>query len=131
MTISVDTNVLVRYLTRDDEAEADRAKSLLAQGPVFVTTTVLLELVWVLTSRYGFSRDRIAHVMTLLAHNDGILLENAGRVQAAVAAFAQGLDFADALHVAGSVGAETFATFDRALVKAAPAAFDHPPVISP
>lgn len=131
MTISIDTNVLVRYVTRDDEAEASRARTLMAKGPVFVTTTVVLELAWVLRSRYGFSQDRIAYVMTLLAQTDGIVLEEPGRLQAALGAFVRGLDFADAIHVAGSGEAEAFATFDRALIKAAPSAFDHPPVISP
>jgi len=131
MTVSVDTNVLVRYLTRDNEDEAARARALLAKGPVLVTTTVILELAWVLRSRYGFPPEQIAHVMTLLGQTDGIVIEQPSRFRAVLAAVSRGLDFADALHVAGSVDAEAFATFDRALVRAAPSAFDHPPVISP
>lgn len=131
MTISVDTNILVRYLTRDDEAEAGRAKALFARDTIFVTTTVLLELEWVLRSRYGFPRDRIAYMFALIAQTEGITLEEPERVATALRAFARGLDFADAIHVAGSGNAIAFATFDRALLKAAPTAFDRPAVISP
>lgn len=130
MTVSVDTNVLVRYLTRDNEDEAVRARALLAKGPVLVTTTVILELGWVLRSRYGFSQEQIVQAMTLMAQTDGIVIEQPARFQKVLAAVSRGLDFADALHVAGSADAEAFATFDRALVKAAPSAFDHPPVVS-
>jgi predicted nucleic-acid-binding protein len=130
MTVSVDTNVLVRYLTRDNEDEAARAKALLSKGPVLVTTTVILELAWVLRSRYGFSPDEIVQVMTVMAQTDGIIIEPSARLPSVLAAVSRGLDFADALHVAGSADADSFATFDRALARAAPTAFDHPPVVA-
>jgi predicted nucleic-acid-binding protein len=51
--IAVDTNVLVRYLTNDDQAQAQRAYALLAGATrVFVAKTVLLETEWVLRRVY-------------------------------------------------------------------------------
>jgi predicted nucleic-acid-binding protein len=50
--MALDTNVLVRYLTRDEPEEAARAKSLVERGPVFVAKTVMLESEWVLRSAY-------------------------------------------------------------------------------
>ena len=50
---ALDTNVVVRYLTGDDPAQAARARAAVDAGPVFVPVTVLLESEWVLRSRYG------------------------------------------------------------------------------
>ena len=53
---AVDTNVIVRYLTGDDEVQATRARAVVDAGQVFVSTTVLLESEWVLRSVYAFSK---------------------------------------------------------------------------
>jgi predicted nucleic-acid-binding protein len=58
--IAVDTNVLVRFLTRDDAPQADRAVRCMRHAEVLVLDTVLLETVWVLTSAYSFSRSEIS-----------------------------------------------------------------------
>jgi len=41
--LAVDTNLIVRYLTRDDPEQAARARALINDLDVFVCTTVLLE----------------------------------------------------------------------------------------
>jgi predicted nucleic-acid-binding protein len=61
---AIDTNVLVRLLTRDDPRQARRAADLIdSQGKagqkVFVSNPVLLELCWVLAAAYGYSRESI------------------------------------------------------------------------
>jgi predicted nucleic acid-binding protein len=62
--IGIDTNVLVRFLVRDDEAQFDRARRLIkreASGgePVMVSQLVLLEAEWVLRSRYSLKKGAI------------------------------------------------------------------------
>ena len=57
---AVDTNVLVRALVQDDPVQARRALALLSHHQVFVPVTVILELEWVLRSRYGFAPAVIA-----------------------------------------------------------------------
>ena len=53
---AVDTNLLVRLLTRDDEAQYRRAYTVFGSGPVLITDTVWLETEWVL--RYAHGRGR-------------------------------------------------------------------------
>ena len=59
---AVDTNVLVRALVRDDAAQSAKAEEVLARDEVFVPVTVMLELEWVLRSRYGFTLCGVTHM---------------------------------------------------------------------
>jgi len=54
---AVDTNLIVRALVRDDPAQSAAAETVLANEPVFIPVTVMLQLEWVLRSRYGFTPD--------------------------------------------------------------------------
>lgn len=58
---SLDTNVLVRYLTQDDEAQFTIANQVIHHFDmsVFIPITVILELEWVLRSRYKFGKDKL------------------------------------------------------------------------
>jgi predicted nucleic-acid-binding protein len=113
--IAVDTNVVVRFLARDDLVQASRAKTLLETGSVFLPRTVVLETEWVLRTIYGFGRAAIADGIVKLVGLPGVEVEEAATVAQALEWYEHGLDFADALHLASSGRAETFATFDRAL----------------
>jgi predicted nucleic-acid-binding protein len=113
--IAVDTDILVRYLVEDDPVRTDRAEAVLRSGAVLVPTTVLLETAWVLRSSYHFDRAAIVDGITKLLGLPGVQAEDSATVGQALGWYAQGLDFADALHLASSGPAEAFATFDRAL----------------
>ena len=56
---AVDTNVVVRYLTGDHPEQAARARTAIDGGPVFASTTVMLESEWVLRSVYGFGGTEV------------------------------------------------------------------------
>lgn len=114
---AVDTNVLVRFLTADDPQQAAAAKAVIAAGEIFVGVTVLLETEWVLRAGYGFERAEIAAAFGGLAGLPGISLEDPAAVSLALDAFTEGMDFADALHVARSSHCAAFLTFDRRLVR--------------
>lgn len=129
--IAVDTNVLVRVLTNDDPAQAARAMKLLRSSPVWVARTVMLETEWVLRHAYGLDVAAIGRAFRVLAGVPTVELEDRDVVLRALAWHADGMDFADALHLAGSAGAEAFATFDRGLVKIAKKVAASPPVIAP
>ena len=83
----------------------------------------------VASSFYGVAA--IVRAFHVLAGVPTVDLEDRDVVLRALAWHADGMDFADALHLAGSAGAEAFATFDRGLVKAAKKADASPPVIAP
>lgn len=61
--IAVDTHLLVRFLVRDDEKQAQRAHKIMEQKAVFIAKTVLLETEWVL--RYTYEFDRVAVAIAL------------------------------------------------------------------
>lgn len=119
MTTAVDTNVVVRLLVGDDAGQARRSRAVFAGGPVLVTTTVLLETEWVLRGAYGIEPARIAALLQALLGLPDVSTDDPAAVSAALDWTAAGMDFADALHLAGAGGAERFVTFDRRLVRAA------------
>ena len=112
---SIDTNVLVRALVRDDPAQAARAEAFLAEHDVFIPVTVMLELEWVLRSRYAFAPEVVARALEGIAALGNVVLGERSAVLAAAGKVAQGWDFADALHHALSAGCDDFATLDADL----------------
>jgi predicted nucleic-acid-binding protein len=129
--IAVDTNVVVRFLARDDPAQSPRAKALMEAGSVFVLRTVVLETEWVLRTTYGFDRAAIADAVTKLIGLPGVEVEEMAMVAQALAWYGNGLGFADALHLASSGRAQSFATFDRDLQRNARAIPGTVPVVRP
>lgn len=116
--LSVDTNVVVRYLvTDDDPRQSERARTLIDGQPVFVPLTVILETEWVLRSNYRLSRESISEAFRAFAGLANVKLEAEAAVARAIAWSGAGIDFADALHVAATHDTEAFVTFDRRLVK--------------
>src|SRR5690242_6524315 len=101
---AIDTNVVVRFLTGDDPGQAARARKLMEGGDLFVATSVLLETEWVLRSGYGFASERIVRVLRDFAGLPGVTLEDPLLVARALDWAAQGLDFADALHLGRAEG---------------------------
>ena len=122
--IALDTNVLVRYLVKDDGKQAQAARDLIETlGPGrsgFVSREVILELVWVLGGSYGFSRDQIATTLENLVGSEELLVEAAEDViRAADAMRRDGAEFSDRmiLAVATRSGAHTVYTFDRSFAQ--------------
>ena len=129
--IALDTNVVVRLLVNDDADQAARARQLVQANSVLLATTVLLECEWVLRSAYGFTAGAISDALSKLIRLPQLTLVDATSVDAALAAYAKGIDFADALHVEASRDASAFATFDRTLQRRAAAISGFLPVVEP
>ncbi len=118
----MDTNILVRYVTNDDPSQARKAMELLAQSDaVLVTHTVLLELAWVLRAAYALDRVAIHRAMLHILGLSNVSIEEAERIAQALSWYEQGMDFADALHLALAANVERFVTFDQRFAKAATA----------
>ena len=129
---ALDTNVLARFFVDDpDDEEAARQRpaaiAALAQRS-FVPVTVLLELEWVMRGFYELPSGDISRVLRALASIEHVTLEDRDAVLVAVEAFDKGLEFADALHLARSKRASSFATFDQRLAKRAKGMASTPPV---
>lgn len=117
--LAVDTNVLVRFLARDDAGQTAHADDLFKRNRIWIPKTVLLETEWVLRTSYSFHRDRMASDFRALLGLTTARVEDEGTVAKALDWFAAGMDFADALHLASSGYATAFATFDRGLAPVA------------
>jgi predicted nucleic-acid-binding protein len=119
----VDTNVLVRFITRDDPAQERAAARFIAAAkarsePLLVNGIVLCELVWVLVRSYGHSRAEVAEVIERLLTTEQILVEDADVAWLALGDFKAGkADFADCLIGRKNLelGCEVTATFDARL----------------
>ena len=117
--IAVDTNVLVRLLTKDDPGQAMRAAKTMESDEIFIPKTVILETEWVLRHAYRIDQGAIRKGFEKLMGLPNVRVEDQQTVIQAVAWYESGLDFADALHLASSVKAERFVTFDNGFIKAA------------
>ena len=115
--IAIDTNVLVRLVTRDDRAQAKRAAALFEHEEIFVAKTVLLETEWVLRFSYELDRPVILRALKNAVGLPHVTVEDSPAVAEALDLFEIGMDFADALHLASSRAAAQFATFDERLKK--------------
>jgi predicted nucleic-acid-binding protein len=116
--IALDTNIILRWILRDDEAQAVIAEKLLGE-PCWINTTVLLELGWVLQSRGKLSRDVICDAMMLLITLPEVHIDRLEDVRWALKRFRSGADFADMLHLASTAKVDRFVTFDRKMAKQA------------
>lgn len=119
--IGLDTNVLVRYYVQaihglDDEAtfkQCEAARKLIDSGKrLMVGKTVVLELEWVLRGRYELTVQEVQQVLEHVLGMAHVEVEDRVAVVSAVAALAQGFDFADALHHPGYRTCASVATFD-------------------
>jgi predicted nucleic-acid-binding protein len=114
--LTVDTNVVVRLLVEDDPRESAQAKRLFEDAIVFIPATVFMETEWVLRAVYDFSRDEIAGAFARLLRVKSVRVADRPLLETVNAQFAQGLDFADALHYAFGAD-QPMKTFDKAFIK--------------
>lgn len=132
---AVDTNVLARFFINDEddsEAAKQRPAAIAAlSGAVFVPVSVILEFEWVMRGFYELSRKDIQRIFESLCGLENVQVEDRGIVLAALNAYQQGLDFADALHLARADFCSTFLSFDQRLKKRAHAAGLSPAVEAP
>ena len=126
--IALDTNVIVRIVIADDPAQAEAAVALFRTGPLLLCKTVLLETEWVLRGCYKLGREAIGEAFRKLLGYRKVQVQDRGAVLQALVWYREGMDFADALHLASTAGATRFATFDRELAKAAGRLPEGPPV---
>lgn len=118
--IGLDTNVLVRFFSQDDEVQSPIADavigSLTPEEPGWVGLATVLELVWVMSSTKRAGRIAVSATLDRLLLLDTVIVEQAGAVAAAVRQFRSSrADFADCLIAASAsaAGCAKTVTFDR------------------
>jgi len=117
---AVDTNVLVRLLTRDDARQVAAADEFIETG-AWVSHLVLAEATWVLTSVYDRAPSDIATAVEMLLNHEHLSLQEPEAVAAALTHFRarSALGFSDCLvlAIARKAGHVPLGTFDRQLAR--------------
>ena len=117
---AVDTNVLVRLITRDDYRQAASAESFIDEG-AWVSILVLAEAMWVLDSVYELSSKDLAKAIEMLLDHRDLVLQDPDTVAGALELFRAkpALGFSDCLilQLARKAGHLPLGTFDRSLAK--------------
>jgi predicted nucleic-acid-binding protein len=117
--VSVDTNVLIRGVLRDDPKQAGAVDKVLKEASLIaVSLPCLCEFVWVLRRRYSFDNAACAAAIRALLDTRNVVM-NRPAVEAGLALLEAGGDFADGViaHEGKWLGGETFVSFDREAVK--------------
>ena len=118
MKVTVDTNILVRAVVRDDEKQAEAAAALLRDAEVIaVPLPCLCEFVWVLRRVYGFGADDISAALEALLDAANVAVDRPA-ADAGLAILKAGGDFADGLiaYEGAWLGGDTFVSFDKKAV---------------
>jgi predicted nucleic-acid-binding protein len=115
---AVDTNVLVRLVTRDDPRQTAAAEKFVAQG-AWVSHIVLVEALWVLTSVYELGASALATAVEMLLNHHELTIQDQDTVAAALRRYRSkpALGFSDCLvlEIARKAGHLPLGTFDRGL----------------
>ena len=122
--IALDTNVLVRFLTQDDDAQfqvaADLIEGCTRDLPGYVCSEVMIELVWVLERAYKYSREEIADALLRIVTASQLSVENAQDIASIVNLYRdEGYDFADLMirQAAQRTESRILKTFDQKLAR--------------
>jgi len=123
--LGIDTNVLIRFLVRDDQTQFEKARKLLKREVssgrrVFINQLVLLETEWVLRSRYGLAKTQMLETISGLLDAPDVQLEDEPSIEEAVFVWRDAnADFADCLIGARNrrLGCKATATFDTKALK--------------
>ena len=121
--IAIDTNVLVRYLTQDDPTQAETATQVIEEATergelLYITSIVLCEVVWVLESAYGHSKQEIRAVLERILRTAQLQFDCKDQLWQAWQDYREGRgDFSDYLiaHLGARDGCQETVTFDKAL----------------
>ena len=116
------TNVLVRYLVRDDERQLAAARRFISRcvserQPLFVPVTVALELEWVLRSSYGLPKVAVIQQLSDLLCAQELTFQSEAALELALRRYAEAnFDFSDCLHaaLAAQAGHAPLWTLDKA-----------------
>lgn len=118
---AIDTNVLVRLVTKDDESQYKKAQTFVEKHqPVLVTQLSVLELVWVLMSRYSLDKERTCQVVQALLETRELNIQAPAILEAALKTWKKSkADFADCFILETVIDASEnpLGTFDTTLGK--------------
>ena len=115
--IAIDTNIIVRFLTKDDELQYQQSLALFKNKNIFIADTVILETEWVLRFAYKFKPLAICPAFRNVFGLPNVYLTNEKLILQVIEWHENGIDFVDAFHLASSNHCLEFYTFDEKFIK--------------
>ncbi|WP_254446887.1 type II toxin-antitoxin system VapC family toxin [Dolichospermum sp. UHCC 0259] len=115
--IAIDTNIVVRFITEDDELQYQQSLALFKNKNIFIADTVILETEWVLRFAYKFKSLEICQAFRKVFGLPNVYLTNEKLILQVIEWHENGIDFADAFHLASSNHCLEFYTFDERFIK--------------
>lgn len=115
--IAIDTNIIIRLITRDDEEQYQKSLQLFQNNSIFIADTVILETEWVLRFAYKFKPLEIGMAFRKVFGLPNVYLTNERIILQVIEWHEKGVDFADAFHLASSHHCLEFYTFDEKFLK--------------
>ncbi len=117
---AIDTNIVVRFLTQDDDVQFAQAVKLFTEEQLFIPETVFLETEWVLRFSYRYTSAEIIEGFRNILGLPNVQVEDMGKITQIIEWYQQGIDFADAVHLANSQPRSSeLLTFDRKFINRA------------
>jgi predicted nucleic-acid-binding protein len=116
--IAADTNLLLRYFVRDDDAQAEAVTQWLGQrtadDPVFISMIVLCQMVWTLRRQYRYPPDRVQDLLVAMLETEEFVLEDEAAISAIMSS-GRKTDLSDEFiaHVSRRAGCRATITFDQ------------------
>jgi predicted nucleic-acid-binding protein len=107
---SIDANIPLRILLRDDPFQEVVARDVLAT-PVMLIPTVVLEIVFILPGK-GWNREEISDGLSIIINMETVFVREEEALRLVLAHYRTAGAFADMFNVALSVDADSFVTFD-------------------
>jgi len=124
--IGIDTNILVRHLTRDDQQQSRRVQRFFqarsSDDPAFVSLVVVAEICWVMTKTYAYKQQQVVDSFQRLLRSDQIHFEDADFLTTLFFGPVIRGDIADHIiaHIAAQAGCTQTVTFDQAAAQNIP-----------
>lgn len=117
--IIVDTNIILRYLLKDNEELNKKATEIIDNNEIFIPTEVIVEVCYVLKKVYNVEKENIFDVVEQLINMEGINFNNKNSIQLAFKTYAENnLDIVDCMLYAYSRSEHyDIKTFDKKLDK--------------
>lgn len=115
--VAIDTNIMIRLITQDDELQYQQSLRLFDNKNIFIADTVILETEWVLRFAYKFKPVEIAQALRKVFGLPNVYLTDEKLILQVIEWHEEGVDFADAFHLASSNHCLEFYTFDEKFIK--------------
>jgi predicted nucleic-acid-binding protein len=121
----LDTNILMRFITRDDEEQWQRVDFVIKShagdaGSMYISDSVLCEMAWVLRSYYGYNKSERIAALEMISEIEEFKFSNRTILKQAIELYKNGkADFADYFIVLQNkqAGCEYTYSFDKTLLK--------------